>query len=345
MKTMAVGVVGYGYWGANHVRGLVTRGSFEVWAIDPDERQRAAAVALFPEVRTAASLEEAAPALDAVIICTPPVSHCELACAAMRAGLHVLIEKPMANSEAECRVIEAVAAETGLTLMVGHTYDYHDVVDDLVRRVGRSELGALRYLDSARLSVGGYRSDVNVMWDMAPHDIVIMRRIMDAWPTRVSAWADDHAGTGLADIGTLRLDFEPQNVTGYIRVSWLDAVKVRRLSIIGTDRMAIFNESRPSLQPVRIVHSAGEERLGERSTHPLPPGYGDDLISEPTIEQREPLGRQLDEFLDAIATGRRPRTDGYEGRRVVQILEAADLSAESGQTITLPEMGQKLEVV
>jgi predicted dehydrogenase len=344
MRKRTIGVVGIGYWGTNHLRGLVSRGNIDVVAIDPDLDRREAALRSFPAVRTVSSIENVLPTLDAVIICTPPATHCLLATTAMNAGVHVLIEKPMATSEAECRAIESVALSTGTVLMVGHTYDYNDVVDDLSRRVSEGELGAIRYVDSARLSVGGYRTDVNVMWDMAPHDIVIMRRILDAWPSRVSAWAVDHAGSGRADIATLRLDFEDRNVVGYIRVSWLDPVKVRRFSIVGTDRMAVFNESVPSLRPVRIVHSARESGLGAGSTHPLPSGYGDELISEPIIPQREPLGRQLDEYLHCIETGERPRTDGYEGRRVVQVLEAADLSASTGQTITLPAMGEKLGV-
>lgn len=340
----SIGVVGIGYWGKNYLRGLLGLGDVEVVGVDPDPDRRAEVHRAFPAVRMVSSMEEALPMLDAAIICTPPHSHRALAITAMNAGVHVLIEKPMATSESDCRAIESVALSTGMTLMVGHTYDYNDVVDDMTRRVRTGELGEIRYLDSARLSVGGYRSDVNVMWDMAPHDIVIMRRLANAWPTRVSAWAVDHSGSRKADVATLRLDFEDQDIVGYVRVSWLDPFKVRRFSIVGSEKMAIFNESDPDIAPLRIVDSGREKRLGVGSVHPLPPGYGSELVSEPMIQQREPLGRQLDEFLRCVRTGGRPRTDGYEGRRVVQVLEAADLSAVTGQTIAMPAMGEKLRV-
>lgn len=335
MADLVMAVVGYGYWGANHLRALQRRSDVTSVVVDSDAARREAAVAAFPGLRAVASLDELHGEIDAAVICTPPGAHRDLGIQAMRLGAHVLIEKPMATSAEECAALIAVAEECDRVLMVGHTYDYNAVVDDLARRVQADELGTIRYLDSARLSVGGYRRDVNVMWDMAPHDIVIMRRVLNAWPNRIAAWSMDHSGEGVDDIAMLRLDFDGLNTVGYVRVSWLDPVKVRRLSIVGSDKIAVFNESTPSETPVRIVHASSEPRLGAGSTHPLPPGYAPELITEPYIEQWEPLARQLEHFVHCIRTGSQPRTDGLEGMRVVEILEAADLSARTGQPVEL----------
>lgn len=333
MAELSVGVVGFGYWGVNHTRGLHGRGDLLVTVIDPDPERRAAALDAFPGILTAPSLEDVRTVLDAAVICTPPHTHRDLGVAAMQRGAHVLIEKPMATSARECAELIDVARECGRVLMVGHTYDYHAVVDDLARRVKDGELGTIRYLDSARLSVGGYRNDVNVMWDMAPHDIVIMRRVLDAWPNRVAAWSMDHTGEGIDDVAMIRLDFDRLNTVGYIRVSWLNPVKARELTIVGSDKMAVFNESEPRDRPIQIVHSGAETRLGAGSRHPLPPGYGPELIHQPRVAQSEPLARQLDHFLRCIRTGATPRTHGLEGLRVVEILEAADRSVATGQAV------------
>ena len=333
MAEVSVGVVGFGYWGANHVRGLYGRAGITVTVVDPDPGRRAVALQAFPGIATAANLDEVSHLLDAAVICTPPATHHDLGVAAMTAGAHVLIEKPMATSARECAELIDVARICRRVLMVGHTYDYHAVVDQLAERVSVGELGAIRYLDSARLSVGGYRRDVNVMWDMAPHDIVIMRRVLNSWPNRVAAWSMDHAGEGVGDRAMIRLDFDRLNTVGYIKVSWLDPIKVRSLSIVGSEKMAVFDELRPSERPLRLVHSGNESRLGEGSQHPLPAGYGAELITEPLIPQWEPLARQLDHFLRCIQTGATPRTHGLEGLRVVEILEAADRSVETGQAV------------
>lgn len=344
MAGLPIAVVGYGYWGKNYVRNLVERDT-PVVVVDPDSNRRQAASDAFSGIATFQDLASIPQPVAAAVICTPPATHYTLGTEAMRLGASVLVEKPLATSGDECRELIATAEQQGVTLMVGHTYDYNASIDHLAERVAQADLGAVRYIDSSRLSVGGYRDDVNVMWDMAPHDIVAMRRILDAWPNRVSAWAQDHAGTGFADVAQLRLDFDDLGVTGYIRVSWLNSHKVRQLSVVGQRKIAVFDETSVSGMQVQEMQTGGRTGLGERSTHPLPGIYDTDLISTPFVKQNEPLGEQLEHFLDCVAKGRQPRSCGVEGLQVVEILEAADRSADTGMPVQLRTQATMLEAV
>ncbi len=335
MSELSIALTGYGYWGANYLRTLDRHPSVRVVVVESDARRRQAAKAAAPGVRTVASLAVLPFPVDGVIICTPPASHRDLAVEAMAAGAHVLVEKPMATTSGECHDMMIAALTNRRLLMVGHTYDYHSGVDELARRVGSGSVGSVRSLDAARLNIGGYRNDVNVMWDLAPHDIVIMRRVMDSWPSRVTAWSTDHTGNGMADLAMLRLDFDEPGTVGYIKVSWLDPVKVRRLSIVGTEQIMTFDELSTGDRPICVIDSAAEPRLGPGSQHPLPAAYDEALISKPSVVSAAPLDRQLDHFLDCIVTGAVPRTSGVEGLRVVEILEAADLSALTGAPVAV----------
>ncbi len=330
--TIDVAVCGFGYWGPNHVRVLRRDLGVNTIVVDPDPARREQAETLFPGTVTAPSFEDLEETPDAAIICSPPVTHRAVAGRALEAGCHVLVEKPLAVSSAEGEQLLALAAEHDRLLMIGHTYDFHPVVTQLESVAAAGELGEIRYLDSARLSVGGYRDDVNVIWDMAPHDIVIMYRIMGSWPSRVTAWAVDHTGYGTSDVATVRLEFPGVTTVGYIRVSWLDPVKVRRMSVIGSKQMAVFNDAADPRTPLRLINTAGSDRLGEGTVHPLPGAYPDELISTPVIEPVEPLTAELEYFLRRVSTGTTPqRSTGQEGLAVLKILEATDRSAATGR--------------
>lgn len=331
MANLTVAVCGFGYWGPNHVRVLQREVGATTVVIDPDPDRRATAESLYPDIENAPSLADLAVAPHAVIVCSPPATHEQVAVDALRAGCHVLVEKPLAPTAAVGERLVALAAEHDRILMTGHTYDFHPVVAELERLASSGDLGEIRYLDSARLSVGGYRNDVNVIWDMAPHDIVIMSRIMGSWPNRVTAWADDHIGFGMNDVATMRLDFPGTRTVGYIKVSWLDPVKVRRLSVIGSQRMAVFNDAADPRTPLRLIETGASDRLGEGAMHPLPGAYPDELITTPVIEPVEPLTAEIDYFVRCITTGTAPtRSSGADGLAVLRVLEAADRSAETG---------------
>lgn len=330
-----IGVVGCGYWGANHVRILHTIPSVAVTAVDPDGARLAELSRLHVGIATATDLSQVIDELSAVVICTPPRSHGPLVREALEGGCDVLVEKPLVMSSEECLQLKGLAEELDRVLMVGHTYDFHPAVDELRTAYARGDLGDMRYLDSARLSIGGYRDDVNVLWDMAPHDIVIMRRVLDAWPTRVSAWAIDHTNNGVPDVGMIRLEFSEPETVGYIRVSWLDPVKVRRFTVVGSNQTAIFNDVSDPLSPLRFVDTSSDPRLGEGSLHPLPPGYRDDAISSPIIPASEPLALEVTHFLECMDTREEPRSSAAEGLGVIAILEAADLSATTHQPVVV----------
>ncbi len=333
MKSIAV--VGCGYWGANHVRVLHAMPGVAVTAVDPDEARLAELSHMHPGLATATDLSQVVDELEAVVICTPPRSHGALVREALEGLCDVLVEKPLVTSSEECRQLMQLAEQHDRVLMVGHTYDFHPAVDELRTAYVRGDLGDVRYLDSARLSVGGYRDDVNVLWDMAPHDIVIMRRVLDAWPSRVSAWAVDHTDNGVPDVGMIRLEFREPETVGYIRVSWLDPVKVRRFTIVGSNQTAIFNDVSDPLMPLRFVDTSSDPRLGEGSLHPLPPGYHDDAIFSPFLPAAEPLVLEVTHFLDCIDSREDPRSSAAEGLGVIAILEAADLSATTNQPVDI----------
>jgi predicted dehydrogenase len=324
-----VGVVGSGYWGRNLIRVFLRDVNLDIIVIDELESALEEMQALYPGIRVARSLADIADRLDIVAIATPPATHEALVRTALLADCHVFVEKPFTTRLDHAQQLTDLARSRGLVLMVGHTYDYHPVVSDLANRVQRGDLGVLRYLDSARLAVGGYRTDVDVIWDMAPHDLVIMRRLVGAWPSVVSAWGSSHAGLGLPDIGLLRLEFPNSAVIGYIRVSWLDPDRVRRFTAVGDERTAVFDEL--SAAPFRMIDTQAEPRLGAGSTHPLPAGYGDEFVTYPSVPSAEPLATEIAHLLHCVATGATPRSDGREGTAAVAVLEAADRSRLSGR--------------
>jgi predicted dehydrogenase len=325
-------VVGCGYWGSKHVRVLSGLPSVSgVVAIDRDEALRCKLRSVFPAVEMFASLENALPALDAVIVATPPESHAAVARSALQAGKHVLVEKPLATSLDDAREVVRVAHEADRLLMVGHTFKYNPAVRELRRRVSAGELGDIYYIHSARLNLGLYRRDVNVVWDLAPHDITIMNDLLQALPTSVTAWGATLACTDQEDLAHIRLDYGDRGVSGYIHVSWLDPNKVRRVTVVGTRRMAVYDD-------------LAEERLRiyDRGVEPPPEGevpferphsyrYGD--ICSPHIDLQEPLQLEVGHFVDCIRDGTPPESCAAEGLAVTSILAAVDKSLRLGCTV------------
>jgi predicted dehydrogenase len=195
-----VGVIGYGYWGSKHVRVMNSLPDVEVTVIDRDEQRLREAMASFPSVRVATDLTSELGNLDAVVVSTPPAAHAKVALEAINAGLHALVEKPLANSVAEAEELVAAARAKDVRLMVGHTFEYNAAVWKLKEIVASGELGRVLYIDAARLSLGRYQSDCNVIWDLAPHDISIVSFLLDEVPSSVSVWAQRNIGSVFADL-------------------------------------------------------------------------------------------------------------------------------------------------
>lgn len=327
-----IAVVGFGYWGPNHVRVLNELEGLNVTIVEPVAAGRRRAEDLFPGVPTVASLEDLEDPVDGVIICSPPSTHLSIAIQAFAMGAHVLVEKPLADSSSDAEAIVDAARAAERSLMVGHIYDFHAATAWLDDSARASAFGDIRYLDAARLAVGGYRTDVNVMWDMAPHDLCLMHRVMGQWPDRVSAWCVDHSGRGIPDMAHMRLEFQGLHAVGYIHVSWLDPVKVRRFTVVGEERMAVFNDISDPTYPIRVTETGATPLLGAGAQHPIPGEYPSELVNFPLVEQAEPLRSEVEHFVHCVRTGEPPtRSSGEDGLAVVNILEAADRSALTGE--------------
>jgi predicted dehydrogenase len=335
-----VGVVGVGYWGSKHVRVLnaLERVS-SVAVIDPRQERLDALTRTFPSIQAFTSLQAALPAVDGVIVATPPTTHVPIALAAIAAGKHVLVEKPLATTGHDAQRLIDAAEERGVLLMVGHTFEHNSAVWRLRDLVHSGELGDLYYLDSARLNLGLYQPDVNVLWDLAPHDVSIANLLLGRQPTSVQAWGSRHANRRFEDVVYLRMSYDEIGVSANIHVSWLDPCKVRRVTVVGSRKMAVYNDlaadARVRIHDKSVSCAAAE---GDLSQPPTSYRYGD--IVAPFVPADEPLAVQEDHFVECMATGAPCRTDGRNGLAVVQVLEAAQTALRTGRRIRLDEMAE-----
>jgi predicted dehydrogenase len=327
-----IGVVGCGYWGAKHVRVLSSlSGVDRVVLIDLDTRNREALSSEFGIASTFPSLEPALPHVDAVVIVTPPESHTELALTALRGGKHVLVEKPFATSSAEAALIIGAASQSHRVLMPGHTFEFNPVVREMRRCLDQRELGDVYYIHSSRFNIDLYRSDVNVIWDLAPHDISILNFLLRSIPTSVTAWG---TSGGHVDVAYLRLDYDRIGVTGYVHVSWLDPKKRRQVTVVGRDKVAAYNDMDAN-ERLRIFERVAESAESGQSDSGWPPSYRYGRSTTPSIDFQEPLALQDQHFVDCILNETAPETNGFNGLVVVATLEAAERSLRVGAPVEL----------
>ncbi|MGY1745240.1 Gfo/Idh/MocA family protein [Blastococcus sp. SYSU D00695] len=335
-----VGVAGIGYWGSKHVRvlqGLDRVAS--VVAIDPRRDRLEAIRRTFPSVLPFTSLRDALPAIDALVVATPPTTHLPLALQAIRAGKHVLVEKPLATSYLAAKALVDAANDHGVRLMVGHTFEYNSAVWKLVDLVRGGELGDLYYIDSARLNLGLYQPDVNVITDLAPHDVSIVNLLMGRLPTTIQAWGSRHAHHRFEDVAYIRMSYDDIGVSANIHISWLDPCKVRRVTVVGSRKMAVYNDLAAE-ERVRI-HDKGVSCPGEEPDLSQPPTsyrYGD--IVAPFVPAQEPLAAEDDHFVECMTADVPCRTDGVNGLAVVEVLEAAQASLEQGRPVRLDRLAE-----
>lgn len=338
-----VGVVGCGYWGSKHVRVLSSLpGVSSVVAVDRDESRRREMTLRYADA-SFADLSGALPHVDAVVVAVPPSLHRDVAAEAIAAGKHVLVEKPLATTSEDARELVGLASAAGVVLMVGHTFEFSAALIELRRRIAAGDLGTLRYIDAAWLNLGLYQNDINVVWDLAPHGISVCNYLLDASPSHVGAWGSSHGNGGKhEDVAVLQLYYEEADVTAYIRVSWLDPAKVRRVTAVGTRRMAVFNDLAHA-EPLRIydrgVDTADET---EYSASTLTYRYGE--IVSPHVPASEPLTQELSHFLDSVRNGAVPRADGHSGLAVVAALEAADQAMAEGRIVPVHSTEQTIDL-
>jgi len=341
-SALRIAVVGCGYWGSKHVRVLhAADGVDEVVLVDSrEDRVRS----LARSYKTAPSHNALAPALaqvDAVVVATPPSTHVAVALQAIEAGKHVLVEKPLAPTSEGARRLQSAAEAAGVVLMVGHTFEYNPAVRKLRELVQNGELGEVYYIDSARLNLGLYQNDVNVIFDLAPHDISIINHVLDRKPVAAQAWASRHAHRRFEDVAYLRLFyddfFDDRGLSANIHVSWLDPCKVRRVTAVGSQKMAIYDDLATD-ERIRVLDKGVcLPPDGDNLTQP-PTSYRYGDIVVPFIAPDEPLAVQDRHFIECIANGARPLTDSQNGLAVVQALEAAELSRRLGRPVLLEEL-------
>jgi predicted dehydrogenase len=322
---MRIGVIGCGYWGAKHVRVLHQMTDIDrLVVVDPRADRRTALTRSFPALTAFAEVDAGLDQVDAVVIATPPSTHVELASEALLRGRHVLVEKPMSTTAAGARQLIDLAASAGLTLMVGHTFEYNAAVWRLREAVRTGELGSLHYIDTARLSLGLCQADINVVWDLAPHDISIINYLLGVQPDTVTAWAFKHAHSHLEDVAYLSLHYAALGVTAQVHVSWLDPCKVRRVTVVGSRKMLVYNDLADQ-ERIRI-YDRGVVPASRQHDFDVPASYRYGDITAPFIALQEPLSVQDQHFVDCVRNGTRPSTDGESGLAVVQVLEAVQLS-------------------
>lgn len=334
-----IAVAGYGYWGAKHVRVLSTLPGVSVVVVDSDPARTHEARRFFPGAETANDLDEVLDQVDGVVVATPPSTHAEIALHALHRGKHVLVEKPLATFVTKARQLVDTAAEKDAVLMVGHTFVYNAAVWKLRELVKSGELGRILYIDTARLNLGLYQSDVDVVWDLAPHDLSIISFLMDEIPASVTTWAHHHVDKRHADVAYLRMELEKSGAWAFVHVSWLDPQKVRRVTVVGDRKMAVYNDT---LDEDRIrVYDIGvdpQESSRQPELYAMPVTYRSGDIVSPHVDFREPLLVQDSHFVDCISKGSSPETPGERGLDIVRVLSASDLSKTAGKPVRVADV-------
>lgn len=330
-KQIKVGVVGCGYWGPNLVRNFRSLPDCTLEMMcDISEPRLAHLRSLYPEVVGLTDYNHMLNGanLDAIIIATAVKSHYSMAKASLLSGKHTFIEKPMASSSEECEELIQIARRNGLVLMTGHTFLYSPAVAKIKEIVKCGDIGEIRYICARRLNLGLFQKDINVAWDLAPHDISIILHIMENRPTAVNCQGSAHITPGVEDVTTMWLGF-PGERSAIVHSSWLDPRKIREMTIVGSKRMIVYDDVSP-LEKIRIF-DARVERPPHYDTFAefhYAYHYGDVYI--PYLKQEEPLKNECRHFVDCIRHGTQPLTGGKEGLELVRILEASTESLRKG---------------
>jgi predicted dehydrogenase len=326
-KSLTFGVVGLGYWGPNLVRNLRALPDCRVKTVcDLSEDRLRHMHALYPEVTGETDYQKMVndPEIDAIAIATAVKLHFPMAKAALSAGKHTFIEKPMAASTAECEELIALAKQKGLTLMVGHTFLYSAPVRRIKQIIDNNDIGDLRYISARRLNLGLFQKDINVTWDLAPHDISIILYIMGERPVSVNCRGGAHVTKGIEDVTSLSLTFDKER-TAIIQSSWHDPRKIREMTIVGSKRMIVYDDIAPQ-EKIKVFDARVERPPHYDSFAEFHYAYHYGDIYSPYIKQDEPLRVEVSHFQECILQHRTPLTSGEAGLEVVRILEASSQS-------------------
>lgn len=326
---MKIGVIGYGYWGPNLVRNFVELPACRVVAVsDLSEHRLRRVRARYPAIETTTNCADLLSRrdIDAIAIATPVSTHYDLASQALAAGKHVFLTKPLTGTAAEAERLIAQAERRKLVLHVDHTFVYTPAVRRIREIVRSGELGDLYYYDSVRVNLGLFQPDVNVIWDLAVHDLSILNYIQPSMPIAVSATGMTHVADKPANIAFLTLFFE-DNVIAHLHVNWLAPVKLRRSLIGGSRKMIVYDDLEPS-EKLKVYNKGITLTTGKESMYKTLVNYRTGDMWAPQLEVAEALQIEALHFADCVRSGARSLTDGHAGLAVVRILEAATESME-----------------
>ncbi|MCC6437661.1 MAG: Gfo/Idh/MocA family oxidoreductase [Acidimicrobiales bacterium] len=333
---LGVAVIGAGYWGPNLVRNLASVPEMDLrWVCDLDRAKAQQVVGRYSSISVTSSLDDvlADPRVSAVAIATPAGTHAELVERCLRAGRHVLVEKPLALQVADAERLVELAQQAGLVLMCDHTYCYTAAVSELRRLLHSGEVGSLQFIDSVRINLGLVQPDADVLWDLAPHDLSILENILppDVAPIAVSAQGSDPIGAGKACVAYLNLRLS-NGAIAHLHANWLSPIKVRTVIVGGSRRMVVWDDLNPA--QLLSVYDRGVDLQATADARRVSYRTGD--MSAPALSNGEALRGVAVEFLRSIRERRTPLTDGRAGLRVLRVLDAASRSlAEHGREISL----------
>ena len=331
MKRLNIATIGCGYWGPNLIRNCVEIPAVSVEGVADLEwerlthiRTRYPGIPLITDDYT--SLFDAG--LDAVIVSTPPETHHEIVGDCLRNGLHVLVEKPLATSSKQARELIDIASEHERTLMVGHTFEYNPAVRALAQAMADGELGRVHYIDAVRVGLGLFHPTLNVIWDLAPHDVSILIHILGEMPESVSTRGLACVQDSIEDVAYITLNF-PSGVMAHVRLSWLDPSKTRRITVVGDKKMIVYDDveahEKLKVYDKRVDTIRRTDTFGDFQF-----AYHYGSIVSPYVHFEEPLRLECLHFVESLLNGTPPLTDGWNGLRVVEVIEAAQRSWADG---------------
>jgi len=324
-----IAIIGYGYWGPNLVRNFnAVEGCKVKWVSDLRPERLQAIANNYPDIKTTKEIEDLYndPEVDAIVIATPVHTHFPMALKALQHGKHVLLEKPMTQSTEEANELIALSKAKGLLLMVDHTFLYTGAVQKIKELIDNGELGDIEYFDSTRINLGLFQQDINVLWDLAPHDISILFHLIKERPVSVCATGVSHTPNGLENIAYLTVRYA-SNKIAHFSCSWTSPVKIRKILIGGSKKMVMFDDVEPT-EKVKI-YDTGYNVTNDEEKRKLLIDYRTGDIFVPKLAQKEALGGMAQDFINAIVNGTAPLSDYKIGLEVVQVLEAAQESIKN----------------
>lgn len=329
---ITAGIIGYGYWGPNLVRNFYSQKNCTIKAVADSRPNRLELIAKsYPSIKAVLNADDiiSDSEIDALIIATPVFTHFDLAKKALLQGKHVLLEKPMASSVKECEILIDLARQKNLLLMVDHTFLYTGAVEKMKEIIEGGTLGTVKYLDSVRINLGLFQPDINVLWDLAPHDLSILRYLHDEKPYSINATGISHTNNGIENIAYMTINYA-SGFIAHLNCSWTSPVKVRLMMIGGDKKMIIFNDVEPT-EKIKVYDTAYEVKTDEDKSKILV-DYRVGDIYVPKVNNKEALASVAEDFISGIMENKTPRSSSEIGLDIVKMLEASDQSIKSNGT-------------